>query len=283
MDDLESRNTPEETEQPSPPAPAPQEQPADKRLRKRTIFYISATVAALLILIAAFHEPLTAVIKYIFSILSPLTIGLVIAYLCDPILEFYEYRLLRRMPKGNGRRGLALLLTVLTAFGILAVVGAMMIPQLIESINELFKNYEVYLNGLLSWINDALNRMTENLHVEIVDFSDVNKFMAFLEDVFGSAENAVSQLLTKLQEFATEGNLLEKTWALLLELFNSFKNLLLGIFIAFYFLASKEKRVAQFAKFRRAMFKEKTDKRIEEIITLTDKSFGGFIYGKINK
>jgi predicted PurR-regulated permease PerM len=123
--------------------------------------------------------------------------------------------------------------------------------------------------------------MTENLHVEIVDISDVNKFMAFLEDVFGSAENAVSQLLTQLQEFATEGNLLEKTWALLLELFNSFKNLLLGIFIAFYFLASKEKRVAQFAKFRRAMFKEKTDKRIEEIIILTDKSFGGFIYGKI--
>jgi predicted PurR-regulated permease PerM len=39
--------------------------------------------------------------------------------------------------------------------------------------------------------------------------------------------------------------------------------------------------VAQFAKFRRAMFKEKSDKRIEEIITLTDKSFGGFIYGKI--
>ena len=290
MGELDPRRGPDEDTSPvspatpssPPPEPPAAEAPAvDKKLRKRTIFYISATVAALLILLAAYHEPVTTVVKYIFSILSPLIIGMVIAYLCDPILEFYEYRLLRRMPKGNGRRGLSLLLTVLTAFGILAVVGVMMIPQLVTSLTELFNNYEDYLNSLLSWIYSGLNKLTENLHVEIVDISDVNKFMDFLESVFGSAENAVSQLLNTLEEFAAEGNLLEKTWALLLELFNTFKNLLLGIFIAFYYLASKEKRVAQFAKFRRALFKEKTDKRIEEIIILADKSFGGFIYGKI--
>lgn len=262
-------------------APIPTEGSTDKRGRKRTVFYISATVAALLILIAAFHEPLIAVVKYIFSILSPLIIGLIIAYLCDPILEFYEYRVLRRMHKGNTRRGLSMILTVLTVVGLLAVVGVMMIPQLMESMNELFSNYKTYLNGLLAWINSTLNKLTENLHVEIMDISDVDKFMAFLEEIFGSAENAVSQLMTKLQEFATEGNLLEKTWGLLLELFNTFKNLLLGVFIAFYIMGSKEKRVAQFAKFRRAMFKEKTDKKIEEFITLADKSFGGFIYGKL--
>ena len=287
MDDLENRTTPDEAEASAPqptdstPDPAPTVSPTDKRVRKRTIFYISATVAALLLFTAAFHEPIIAVVKYIFSILSPLTIGLVIAYLCDPILEFYEYRLLRRMPKGNGRRGLALLLTVLTVFGILAVVGAMMIPQLMESLTELFKNYEVYLNGLLSWINSSLNKLTEHLPFEVVDISDVSKLTDFVTKMFGSVEEFFSQLLGELQKFVTEGNLMERMWAVLLTLFNSFKNLILGLFIAFYFLASKEKRVAQFAKFRRAMFKEKTDKRIEEIIILTDKSFGGFIYGKI--
>jgi undecaprenyl pyrophosphate phosphatase UppP len=76
----------------------------EKRLRKRTVFYISATVIALVILVMAFYEPISAALQYILSILSPLIIGAVIAYLCDPILEFYEYRLFRRMPKGNLRR-----------------------------------------------------------------------------------------------------------------------------------------------------------------------------------
>ena len=252
-----------------------------KKHRKRTVFYITATVIALTLLTAAVAEPLISVLRYILSILSPLIIGGVIAYLCDPILELYEYRVFKRMRKGNLRRGLSLFLTVITAFGIVILVFAMMIPQLVASLTELFNNYETYLNNLLAWIQRVLNTLTEDLHVEIVDISDVDKFMAFISDMFGSVENAFSQVLTKLQEFVEEGNLLEKTWAALIGLFNAFKNFFIGLFIAFYFLASKEKRGAQVRKFRRAVFSKKTDDRIEEIITLTDRTFGGFIYGKI--
>ena len=42
-----------------------------------------------------------------------------------------------------------------------------------------------------------------------------------------------------------------------------------------------EKRMAQIRKFRKAMFSKKTDDRIEEVVTLADKTFGGFIFGKI--
>ncbi len=256
------------------------EQAAPKR-SKRSVFYVTATVIALALFAAAVMEPLISVLRYILSVLSPLIIGGVIAYLCDPILELFEYRIFKRMKKGNFRRGLSLFCTVITAFGIVALVFAMMIPQLVRSLTELFNNYESYLNGFLAWLQDILNSITANLHVEIVDISDVDKLMVFLEDAFGSAENAFSKVLAELQKFATEGNLLEKTWSVLLELFNTFKNVFIGIFIAFYFLASKEKRAAQFRKFRKAMFKEKTDKKIEEVLTLADKTFGGFIYGKI--
>ncbi len=252
-----------------------------KKHKKRTVFYISAVIIALCLLTAAVMDPLVSVLRYILSLLSPLIIGGVIAYLCDPILEFYEYRVFKRMRKGNLRRGLSLLFTVITAFGIVAAVFAMIIPQLIASLTELFNNYEIYLNNLLAWIQNLLNTLTEDLHVEVVDISDVDKFMTFLNDMFGSVENALSQVLDKLQQFAEDGNLVEKTWAALLDLFNAFKNLFIGLFIAFYFLASKEKRVAQFRKFRKAMFDKKTDDRVEEIITLTDRTFGGFIYGKI--
>lgn len=53
------------------------------------------------------------------------------------------------------------------------------------------------------------------------------------------------------------------------------------MFIAFYLLASKEKRIAQVRKFRAAMFTEKQDAKLSEFIELTDHCFGGFIFGKI--
>ena len=252
-----------------------------KRLKKRTVFYISATILALLLFAVAVHEQLIAVLKYILSILSPLIIGLVIAYLCDPIMEFFEYRIFRRLRNGSLKRGISLFLTIIVAFGIVAIVAVMMIPQLITSITELFDHSEDYLNSLLSWLHARLEKLTANLPVNVVDISDADKLMELIEEVFGSMENALSQLLTKLQEFASEGNLLEKTWAVLLQVFNSVKNLFIGLFIAFYTLASKEKRVAQLRKFRKAMFNEKTDSKVEDFIALTDKTFGGFIFGKM--
>lgn len=252
-----------------------------KKHKKRTVFYIVATVIALLLFAMAVHEPMIAVFKYILSILSPLIIGLVIAYLCDPILEFFEYRVFKWRHNGSLKRGLSLFCTIIVAFGIVAIVAVMMIPQLYQSLTELFRNSETYINSLLSWLQTGLNKLTANLPVDIVDFSDIDKLTALIEEMFGSAENALSELIAELQEVAAEGNLWEKVWAVLLGLFNSVKNLFIGLFIAFYILASKEKRVAQFRKFRKAMLNEKADKKVDDFIALTDKTFGGFIFGKI--
>ena len=266
----------------APPATEPSgNRPPKKRFVKRTAFYITATIIALILLLAAVMKPLVGILSYAFSLLSPLIIGGIIAYLCDPILEMYEYRVFRRLGSGSMRRGLSLLFTVITAFSIVIAVCAMMIPQLLKSINELFANYESYINSFLGWLQSVLNKLTENLPGEVVDISDIEKLTDFFTHLFGDVENLYTRFFDSLQTFIAEGNILEKTWTVLLKVFTSVKNLFLGMFIAFYLLASKEKRIAQFRKFRRAMFSEKTDGRIEEIIALTDKSFGGFIYGKI--
>lgn len=265
-------------EQPSAPA---ENAPPKKKYVKRTAFFITATVIALVLLTAAVMDPLVKVLRYIVSLLAPLIIGGVIAYLCAPILRMYEYRVFRRMKRGSLHKGLSLLLTVITAFGIVAVVCVMMIPQLMTSINELLVNHETYINGFLGWLQNILNTLTENLPIDVIDISDIEKLTDYLNEVMGDMENSYAQIFTQIQDLLTEGNVLKKTWGLLLTFFNSVKNLLLGMFIAFYILASKEKRIAQVRKFRRAMFNEKNDRRLGEIAALANKTFGGFIYGKI--
>ena len=255
--------------------------PPPKKYVKRTAFFITATIIALLLFAAAVMDPLVKVLRYIVSLFAPLIIGGVIAYLCAPILKMYEYRVFRRMKQGSLHKGLSLFLTVLTAFGIVAVVCVMMIPQLLTSINELLVNHEAYINVFLGWLQNILNNLTENLPIDVIDISDIQKLTDFLNELMGDMENSYVQIFSQVQDLLDEGNILKKTWGLLLTFFNSIKNLLLGLFIAFYILSSKEKRIAQVRKFRRAMFSEKNDRRLGEIATLAHKTFGGFIYGKI--
>ena len=261
--------------------PEGENMPPPKKYVKRTAFFITATVIVILLLAAACMEPLISVLRYIVDLLSPLIIGGVIADLCDPILKFYEYRVFRRMKRGSLHRGLSLLLTVLTAFAILALITVMMLPQLINSIHELLSNYEDYINSFLGWLQNILDSATADLPVNIIDISDIEKLTDYLKQVLGDVETNYFEIFHQFHTLLSDGNVVEQISNLLLQLFNSVKNLFLGIFIAFYILSSKEKRIAQVRKFRRAMFSEKNDSRVEEIATLAHKTFGGFIYGKI--
>ena len=280
MADLDPRIPPEDSNEHS----SAREETAGKarhKLPKRTVFFITATILALLLFTAAFHEPILGVCKYVLSILFPLIIGMVIAYLCNPILEFFEYRVFRRMGRGSLRRGLSLFFTIIVAFGIVAIVFAMMIPQLYQSVTELINNFDEYLDGLLKWIQSGLDRLPENLPVGEVDVSDSEKLKAFIEKAFGMNEESLAPWMDKFQDFASKSNLMDKTWSALLTLFNSFKNLFIGLFIAFYFLASKEKRAAQFNKMRKALLSEKHNSKLGEFVELVDQTFGGFIFGKM--
>lgn len=270
-----------ESNQPNTSTPPPVEpaRPPRKKYSKRTVFFIVATVIGLLLFAAAVMDPLVAFLRNVISILSPLIIGAVIAYLCDPFLEFYEFRVFKRIQSKGICRGLSLLCTVITAFAIVTLVAVMMIPQLYQSLTELFDNSEQYLSNLLVWLQGIVDSLP--FDTDWITISSPQELIAFIEDMFGSVENALTQALETMNEFVNAGSLAEGLWTLLVDLFNAFKNLFLGLFIAFYILASKEKRKAQIKKFRRAVFSQKTDSRIEEIVTLTDSTFGGFIYGKI--
>jgi predicted PurR-regulated permease PerM len=248
------------------------------RLQKRWLFF--GIVA--LVFVAAYcivnRDRLTSFFSSaegIGNILSPLFIGCIIAYLVNPILKFYEYFVFRKLKrKGNLRLFISIFCAFLTAFAILAVLVAMVIPELYKSIKELVTNYQTYLNGLLGYIQTAIDKLELN-----VDISDMEKLYAFITEVFGDAEDFMSEVLNKLQNFVFDSNLIGNVWGFLGSLFSSVVNAVLGLFIAFYILSSKEKRVAQLAKFRAAHFSDKQDAKFTEVVTLVDKTFGGYFKG----
>lgn len=249
-----------------------------RRVPKRVIFFGTVAVIAILVYCIANATTFASLFTRLGQVLAPVIIGGIIAYLCNPFLNFFEYFVFRKMGKGNLRRGISLLCTVLTVLAILAVAIALIVPELYESISQLVKNYHVYLNELLSFVQSVINTLPEDL-AGWIDISDVEKLNLFLTDMFGSVEEAVTKLLSAVENFIVDSDIIENVWVFLSDLFTTFKNLFLGIFIAFYILSSKEKRIAQVKKFRAACFNDKQDGKIAEIATLVDKTFGGFIKG----
>ena len=209
------------------------------------------------------------------SVLSPLFTGCIIAYLLNPILKFYEYYVFRKLKRrSNLRLGVSLLCTFLTALLILAILVALILPELYKSIKDLVDHYETYLNGLLGYVQTIINKTDLDL-----DISDTEKLMAWITSITGSTENLMNDILGVLKNFVFESNLIGNIGNFLATLFSSVINFVLGIFIAFYILSSKEKRVAQIKKCRTALMNDQQATKCKELVVLVDKTFGGFFKG----
>ena len=243
-------------------------------LQKRWLFF--GTLAAIFVVAYCIVnvDSFTDVFSRIGDVLSPVFIGCIIAYLCNPILKIWEYTVFRKLGKKKLRLTLSMLCTVLTVLGILAGLVALILPELYKSISELVNNYEVYLGRLLTVIQAIIDKL--NLDVDI---SDMEKLTAFITDKMGNAENAMDTILNALKSVVLDTNLLGNIWAFVSKLFGTIIDFVLGIFIAIYILLSKEKRVAQFRKFRAAYLNEKQNRTVMGIVKLIDKTFGGFLKG----
>ncbi len=248
-------------------------------IRPRTLFFGTLAVVALICFVIAFSENFRGFIDRIFSVISPILIGCVLAYLCHPILNFYEYRLFRRIKNNSVRRGLSLFLTVITFFAIIVLFILLIVPELISSIQTFMTNYESYVASLLEAIRGLLTRLSEKGYLDFTPEA-IDSMMVTLSDTFGSIKNLMATLLNLLSKSdIAAGDIVGNVSAVLMVVVNLLADTVLSLFIAFYILASKDKRTAQMRKFRRAMFTPKQDQKITEIVTLTDRTFSGFLFG----
>lgn len=254
---------------------------AGKRLRDRfgaraTSFLILAVLALLVFLIV--NAPaVTHFFEIIGGHIAPLAVGAALAYLCAPILHFYESKLFRGIRRKGVRRGLALTLTMISILAAMALIIMMIIPQLIDSIRTLILNYEDYLDDLLKTVQGFLDSVTADLPVE-VNLSSKEHLISLINGVFGSVEEFYDRVILPAMGGSDIGDL---AWSAVGGMFTFLKNFFLGLFMAIYILASKEKRVGQINKLRRATLKPETDRKLSSFVALVDRSFGGFIYGKL--
>lgn len=272
-----------DTERHTAPQETPQETLAEsgerpgfwRQLGKKALVFLILACLALLLYLIINAPAITDFFERVGVHLAPLVWGGIIAYLANPILNLYEYKLFRRIKKNGLRRGLSLALTVISLLGIIALVVMMIVPQLIDSIAQLVNNFDGYLRSFLEFLNSIIQKVTGGS--DRFDVSTPEK----LEELLNSLYQNSSGLMDRVKKWLVDLKVGESAVQVAKEVFTFFKNFVLGLFIAFYILASKEKRIAQIRKFRRAVFTEKMDQRVTSIVRLVDSSFGGYIKGTL--
>ena len=207
------------------------------------------------------------------GILMPFIYGTAIAYLLKPVCNTIEAFLRRFIPeKWNGLiSALSIAATIL--FGLLVIYALLMmiIPQLVSSVTALYYTAQANITKFVRWAN----------HVEFVESNQ------FINDALNSAYRALNVNLDNLDSWIKSNlmpsmqNIVSGVGIGVLSVVTWVKNLVIGIIVAVYMLASRKRFVQQAKLILYSLLKPRWAELIIEEVRYADKMFGGFINGKI--
>ena len=207
--------------------------------------------------------------------------GMILAYLMTPIVNKIERRILQpiwtKMNKDNNdpkakkaQRAISVIVTITMLILLLYLFFASIIPQLVQSITSLVAQFPTYTENLQEYINKVLMR-NPNLAKTVSTL--LNTYNSELEDIL------TTKLLPKLNSTISKAsaNILSSVVAVISTLWN----LIIGLIVSVYLLASKEHFAAQAKKIIYAMTNREKANGIIKNVIFVKHTFGDYLSGKV--
>ena len=204
------------------------------------------------------------------GILMPFIYGAVIAYLLKPVCNCVEDFLRRLLPEKMGTVANMLAVTISLLFGILVVYALIMmiVPQLITSVTTLYYTARNNLNDFVDWAS----------HQEII--ASNQKLLDFIETSYDNLQDTLDNIVrTKL--VPSMQSLLSGAALGVMSFVTFLKNIVIGLIVSVYLLASRKKFGQQGKLILYSLVKPRWADLIMEEVRYADRMFGGFINGKI--
>lgn len=222
---------------------------------------------------------LVEIFRKILSVMAPVLVGLVLAYLMSPLQNWLEIRIGRftdkNKPHPRLKRALsvtgAILVLLIAIFGLVAAI----VPELISSIKNLLVSLPEYLTNMTDWINAHIASLKDDqpqLYSVLTNIWDT---------ALNSANNFADQFEPKLDSIASGGaDVISTLTSGAVSVFKWLTNFLLGIIITIYLLYNKETYLAQARKLLYAVLPEKNVHTFLEIGSHVSYKFMHFLSGK---
>ena len=220
------------------------------------------------------NQEFTAYGDQIFKILEPIVIGIVLAYLLNPIMVFIEGWMLKLL--GNVIKNKKQLKSTSRMLGIagawlffavvIVVLVASILPTITESIMSMIRSFPDEVNNLLAWLDEVVEDGSELetfLNEAIVSVSAW--FQTWLkETLLPQLESYIASIMSG----AVAG-------------VKTVMNVFIGVVVSVYVLTSKDTFSGQAKKIIYAVFKPSKANVIIDTARKSHELFGGFISGKL--
>ena len=174
-----------------------------KDLAKKT-WYPGAVVACIGVFLYVFLTNLSAVSSSVSSFLGnfkAVFLGIVFAYVLNPVANFFYHKLLKKMKAGQTRWGLAVGLAVLTGLLALLLLLGTLIPQLAQSVAMFSANIDNYAASMIKMLqNSPLKDIVDAEGLATLSENALSSITTFVREnsgiILSSAANSGKGILT---------------------------------------------------------------------------------------
>ena len=146
MDEENKNVTPEETP----------EKKSGSFLAKSIIFFIIYAIVILTVILLVNRDSLS---NTILTIMNPIIYGLIIAYLCNPILKFFFGKAFKKIKSVYIRKFLSMIVTYIIVLVLLFGVLAVLVEQLVANVQTFLDNVGTYVSNTETAIVDFIEKL----------------------------------------------------------------------------------------------------------------------------
>ena len=143
---------------------------------------------------------------------------------------------------------------------LIALILGLIIPQLKNTVELFTENFDSYKTESVE--------LLEKVGIKQENINELNKNLENLKD---EVTNYVNE---------NKNEIMQTTVGVATSVFGTITSIVLGIVFAIYILLKKEDLSRQFKKLAKAYLPEKKQKTLEEISSLSNKTFGNFVSGQ---
>ncbi len=212
---------------------------------------------------------------FLLSIARPFILGGVIAFVLNLPMRFYEKKLFEKPKISAGKqavyekikRPVSLILSFLTLVLIITLVIITVIPQLVSTISILTQEISVFMNRMLSGLEELLSENPEyqeqirNIKIPEIDWQKI------LTAIINFFKNGM-------------GNIAVTTFSVTSSIASGTVNFFIALIFSFYILMQKEKLGDQLQRTVKAYTKPAVYEWIMKVAGLLNQNFSRFITGQ---
>ncbi|MCR4842665.1 MAG: AI-2E family transporter [Eubacterium sp.] len=162
-------------------------------------------------------------VKAFFGFFSTVVIGVVIAYVLDPLVTWFDRTLYKKMKRRGISRNLSIITTLLVVLLLTVIMLVALIPQVVKSVVNFVKNIDIYA--------ESLQKMVAAITAASGNDSQFNLDLSGLVSYGDSVLSTITGYITD-----HSSSIINAT----INVGSGFVSILIAVFIAVYVLVEKE-------------------------------------------